>query len=310
MSTIVEFVHLLVKRDSALLSRLFKVIAILTSASMLLGAFAISANAITNGKDATGYDYVVSLINIDNPTVSLCSAAYLKPKVVVTAAHCVTRPDGGRAGEYSLPLGKFFVSQPGADLNLQNVSELVEVKKIWTRSNYFNRWQPELGLMDTQVHDIAFLFLEEELNGPHIDRIATANEIKAFKQGRISAFQVGYGYLGESGGQLIVNDGKPYLARKLKYRNVTYSHIPKKIQLSVEYPKGLSNCPGDSGSPLLAKVRGKTIYLATIFAGSTCWANGGINGNPRSDALATVAWPYEKDLKRETRKYLRESANR
>ena len=72
------------------------------------------ANSIVNGSPAVGADYVVTMIIENNLQSSFCTGAYLRPRVVVTAAHCVIK-DGARAPELRFPLENWSVSQPGVD---------------------------------------------------------------------------------------------------------------------------------------------------------------------------------------------------
>ncbi len=259
----------------------------------LMTGLANPANAVVNGEQAVGSKYAVALVNRYAPESSLCSGAYLRPQVVVTAAHCVIK-NGGRAGEYSTPLGNLYVSQAGADLSsAESKKSIVKVLKIWTSPTYFARWEPEKGLMETQVDDIAFLFLEKELDGPHVDRAASKEELTQYRSGSFSGYHIGYGCLGKKDNQIISNKGLPYRAGGMTASNRVSSHIPDLDRyLNTNSLPGQSICPGDSGSPLLADINGETVYIATIFAGGG-WDRL-LNGQPniRGDATATVLWPY------------------
>lgn len=278
-------------------------------ATLTLLATAIQPTyGVVNGVTAVGSDFAVALVNRLAPTSSLCSAAYLRPKVVITAAHCVIR-NGGRAGEFGVPIGDLFVSQPGVDLKtVQSQRSIVKVLKIWTHPEYYARWEPEKGLMETQVHDIAFLFLETELNGPHVDRVATEAEIRRYRGGLFEGYHIGYGCLGRKNNDLLSNNGLPFRADGMKGTTKLAGHIPDPSNYIItESRPGQSICPGDSGSPLLADIEGETVYLATLFAGGG-WDRI-LNGQPdlRGDALATTVWPYLTYLEEEWNAYLIEA---
>lgn len=275
--------------------------------TIFFSVFTLSpVHSIVNGNPAVGADYVVTMLTGSNAK-PWCTGAYLRPRVVVTAAHCVIK-SGARAPELMFPLEDWYVSQPGLDvLTSEAKSSKVKVLKIWTDPDYFNRWEPDNGLREGQVNDIAFLFLEKELNGPTITRAASRDEIESFRLGQGRAFHLGYGCIGVNG-LIQVNDGKPYLAESIYGTNSQPSHIPIRDRiLSVKYPEGKSICPGDSGSPLLMKKEDEVIYIGAIFAGGN-WkaAAQGILNLP--EASVTVLWPFVPALEEQYKEFLIEDS--
>ena len=61
------------------------------------------ASSILNGSAAVGSEYVVTMLFGDDKVSNHCTGAYLRPRVVVTAAHCVIK-QGGRAPELTRPI--------------------------------------------------------------------------------------------------------------------------------------------------------------------------------------------------------------
>ena len=260
------------------------------------------ASSILNGSSAVGSEYVVTMLFGDDKVSNHCTGAYLRPRVVVTAAHCVIK-QGGRTPELTRPIGDWYVSQPGVDWTTPEArTSKVKVIKIWTDPDYFNRWEPDKGLRETQVNDVAFLFLESELKGPHVTRAATREEIEEFRFGKGRAFHLGYGCIGQSWEERKNNDGKPYLAEEIVGTNQGSLSTPIWDRfLLAQYALGKGEtCSGDSGSPLLMRKDGEVLYLGTIFAGG--------GSSQIKYAATTVLWPFVPALDKAYTEFLTEDA--
>jgi hypothetical protein len=269
---------------------------------ILLANFLIPANghAIVNGIPSEGSDFVVALVDNASAPSAFCTGAYLAPRVVITAAHCVIKR-GEKTPSLNIPIGRLAVSEIGANLKKTlPANQLVLVSKVWTRDTYFNRFEPENNLKGGEVDDVAMLFLERELKGKPVDRVATKLEIEAFKSGLGEGFQLGYGCIKGDSVEPAPNDGIPYLAVGLRGTQKTEAHITDTNKyLGFEYQPDTGVCPGDSGSPLLQRIGNEVVYLATVYAG------GGTSEilrkvpNVKAFGNSTVTWPYLDEINKQ-----------
>jgi hypothetical protein len=276
--------------------------------ALSLGVFALPpASAIVNGKEVIGSDFVVTLLPSGKNGEGFCTGVYFSERVVVTAAHCVIK-DQGKAPELKFPIDNFYVSQPGINWK-SNESKInsVRVLKIWTEPDYFNRWNPGQNQRETVVNDVAFLFLEKPLAGKHISRGANSSEIEDFKRGSSTAFHLGYGCIGGKDSNSLIYDGSPYRIDGIIGTSRTYPEfLLEERFLVIDYPRGTSLCPGDSGSPLLMQKGDEVLYLGTIYSGGG-WLDVTGNLNARGgEGSVTVFWPFQNTLNSEYSKFIAE----
>ena len=83
-----------------------------------------AANAILGGTPAIGNQIVVGLLGNKDATSSGCSGALVAPRVVMTAAHCLTR-DAER----------IWISEPGTDLKNTSTTR-IQVEKYFIPSTF------------------------------------------------------------------------------------------------------------------------------------------------------------------------------
>ena len=240
------------------------------------------ALSIQGGDLALGDNRIVSLMPIWSSRASSCSAALLRERVVVTAAHCVTQ---GNSELLNLDWDKSVVALPGVDIKTDDLVTRIGVKRIVRAAGYINVWNPDSGDYRTQVDDIAFLFLEKPLIPGHTIPVATLDEVSTIKKQGLVITHLGYGYQTSNSA-----DGKPYRVDLLsnqkgsgRYRD-KYGTDWKTISSNETGPNAL--CPGDSGSPWYSKINGIEKIVAVTVGASGCGGSGS-NGT-----LGTVIAPY------------------
>jgi secreted trypsin-like serine protease len=229
------------------------------------------------GKDAFG--------NPSNKPSFRCSASLITSQIILTAAHCVAKPDTSDGSLY-VPTTNLKLFPPGVDFNESN--KAISVEKVVFTSGYANYWNPASRDARTQKDDIAFLFISKPLTPELADykiEIANEEEVALMKQNGLIVKHYGYGFQKNGYG-----DGKPYTVDLVTYPlgSARYGNAAaensKTISTNETGVKAI--CPGDSGSPWYSEFNGKLKLVANTVGGSGC-GNGSINGT-----LGTLIYPY------------------
>jgi len=194
---------------------------------------------------------------------SYCTAGLWKPRILITAAHCVTDEENHASVTAASDL---VVYPPGADRNA-GPSPIIVTEVIVDP-----QWREDKD-------DIAFLILTAPLGVPIIIRMATQDEVIALTKAGALISYVGYGLTGPSADE-----------------NSTVSDVPLGVteRLDAEGDSGgigtfetvgdgtRGTCQGDSGGPWMTQVGSELLYVGPLSGGS----------GPPCDDPADFAWEY------------------
>jgi hypothetical protein len=223
--------------------------ATILSITILLGLIpGYSAQAIYKGTSALGSPYVVKYRTAN----SWCSGSLIEPQILVTAAHCII--DKG----ISVSAADIGVYPPGADTTKSSI--VSRGYKIFYPTGYYNNSEK------IEPNDIAFVVLDKPVD--LTVRIKLANyEItqQLISQG---ATFTHYGY-----GRMSTANNYPSIPQQVIARPTTqkdYSSFRGYKRTYVDFlaDEEGSTCPGDSGGPTIAILKGEA-YLFAVHSGSS-----------------------------------------
>lgn len=207
------------------------------------------ASAVVGGANATGNPLVVAiLIDTGETRFGACSGALWKPRIVVTAAHCVVVTGGTQVVAPS----QVLVYRPG--VNRANTRPSAVGTHIVSPEGYKNS---QGGFVSP--NDIAFIVLDVELATPAISRLASEAEVAALVASRTPLPFYGYGLTSFQG--------------EVSPIPLTLNQNPLSYEGSNRYlfgrtAKGAGACQGDSGGPVIGNFQGEMLLIGPIAGGS------------------------------------------
>lgn len=220
---------------------------IFSSLLILLSVFLPVApvHGIYGGTSATGNPIVVGLLADRDGTSAGCSGALVAPRIVMTAAHCLT-----------FPAQSLWIPEPGTDLR-DTTTRRIQADRYFIPSDFSASKFP-------YQNDFGIVILKSPFPNVTSLEVATLEQVKKWMNEEREVIHIGYGCT-----ELV--DAPPC--------RVT-SPIPNKLitQMSKTVPNQFDAltpgtfsvtkisvektiCGGDSGSPLITESSGKFVYV-------------------------------------------------
>ncbi len=255
------------------------------------------ANSVYKGESASGDVKVLTLATSKGARTQFCSMSMLTERIVVTAGHCMAA-EASSGGKLRFDTEQIWVTQPGAEMLIDDVSTRVKVAKVVLVPGYENYWDPAKRDRRTQRDDIAFIFLEQPLKAGYTIPVATASEVVQLKTSGGLITHFGYGLQEENK----INHAPYKLTLRALPDADAYLDANKTIFTRED---GRALCPGDSGGPWYADFGGVTKILAVTVAAGGCRGN----LDPRGATLGTLIYPYLDLMKTEWEKFLVEESS-
>jgi Trypsin len=248
--------------------------ALLAAAAPAIAAPAAEPRVI-GGQPALGFPGVVAMAVFDGQRWNVCSAALVRPRVLMTAAHCLTGPGTNDSVVRVRVFGPGTRAVVYANTGPRRPAK-VRVLKWWLGTTEGPR------TATVQSNDIATVLLGGDLGPTPYARLATQAELARWRAQKVPVTHVGYGSAGSS----------------------RYSRIPRSVDLplaSLSLRGGFgatfstgttptqSVCPGDSGSPAFVTDASSAVLVGTI-AGSNGSCSPDVTTTPEDIGFVGVGY--------------------
>lgn len=233
---------------------LVAVTAIVTTALTSIGPAAAGEPRIYGGTQSGGNPAVVAVaVQRGSSWTSLCTGVLWRPRLVLTSAHCVTKPGSSAPAD---GLAVFPPGQPAvvfSNTGPQGASSARVVQRF-VPTTYVN------GNGSVSRDDLAVLQLDTDLAPSAFTRVATRAELARWVAERAPMEHVGYGLVGPNTSKPL-----PFAASIPMLSYTPGGTLGDTFATAQNATVGL--CPGDSGSPVF-RFDGTSSLLAGVLAGS------------------------------------------
>ena len=217
--------------------------------SLFIGLFPTSANAVVGGADATGSGFVVAVrIDLPGDLQTACTGGLWKPKIVITAAHCVVTEGTSTVANAS----DVHVYAQGA--NVSGTRPVADAVAIILTSGYSNS---STGFVE--ANDIAFLILDKEIGTPLISRLASESEAAAATVLGKKLNFFGYGQTAKESDVSMI---------PLSLSKTPFQFLGGKTYLYGKSASGTGACFGDSGGPVILQTETENLLIGPVAGGS------------------------------------------
>jgi len=228
---------------------------------------------VMGGAPAVGDQVAVGIIMRDGDRwPKVCTAALWKPRILLTAAHCLTKSgtsnvvDGVKAFPPGIAIQAYSNIQPNASP--------IGVLGIQRPEGYVSTG-PEV-----KANDIAAIVLNSDLAPTAITRLATTAEVDRLVQQQGPVTMIGYGQTGPG-----IANNLPNAVTLPLTQLVTDSALGDIFLAATT--DGRDACPGDSGAPVIA-----TGATGTLLLGTQAGASGPCFGRPEGATINLLAMGY------------------
>ena len=217
--------------------------------TLFIGLISTPANAVVGGADATGSGFVVAVrVDLPGDLQTACTGGLWKPKIVVTAAHCVVAEGTSNVANAS----EVHVYAQG--VNVTGARPVASAVAIILTGGYSNS---STGFVE--ANDLAFLILDKEVGTPLISRLASESEAAAATVlGKKMNF-FGYGQTAKESDVSMI---------PLTLSQTPFQFLGGKTYLYGKSASGTGACFGDSGGPVILQTETENLLIGPVAGGS------------------------------------------
>lgn len=217
--------------------------------ALFMGLLGSPANAVVGGTDATGSGFVVAVrVDLPGNLQTACTGGLWKPKIVITAAHCVVAEGTSDVAAAS------SVSVYAQGANVSGASPIARATSIILTNDYSNS---STGYVE--ANDIAFLILDKDIGTPLVSRLASESEVASatVRGKKLNLF--GYGQTSKDGEVSLI---------PLTLAQTPYQFLGAKTYLYGRTAKSSGACFGDSGGPVILQTETENLLVGPVAGGS------------------------------------------